>query len=185
MAIDTKELLKKSLEESIKESSEGFSAEEKAKCEVLMKKMIDEEITPQDAMGLDKTFLEQIYATALTFFQAGKYQKAEGMYRILMTLNPLDERFPMATAACLHKLNKYEEAIQYYGLTSAITPNDPLPFFYSSDCFIKCDAIVEAAVMLKLVLQRVNNQPQYAILKERAERSLESSENEINGGGDL
>jgi len=175
MTATTRELIKSSLAEV----SKGYSLQEKAKCEELMTKIVEQEMAPKDAMGLNETFLDEIYEMASNFFKAGKYEKAEGMYRILMILEPLEPRYPMAVATCLHRLKKYVEAIQYYSLTSVIDENDPLPYYYSSDCFYKFGQIAESAFVLKIMLQKLSDHPEYAKLKARAEESLKSLEDEM------
>lgn len=174
-ATTTKELIKSTLEEV----SKDYSPEEKAKCEELMNKIVLQDMAPKDAMGLNEIFLDEIYNLAGSFFKAGKYEKAEGIYRILMTLDPLEPRYPMAVASCHHRLKNYVEAIQYYSLASVIDEKDPLPYYYSSDCFYKDGHIAESAFVLKIMLQKLGDSPEHASLKARGEASLKSLEDEM------
>lgn len=177
MGTTIRELVKNSVEGI----SENSSLEDKAKAEELLIKVLEENMLPKDAMGLDDAFLEKMYGDAYVFFQAGKYEKAMGMYRILMLLNPLDARHPRALASCYHRLKNYFAAIMYYGLASSLDPSDPLPYYHASDCLIHQGNEGMALVLLKTMVEKMGNDPKYVVLKERVEQSVKALEDEIKG----
>lgn len=177
MGTTIRELVKSSVEEVSKNTSQA----DKAKSEELLIKVLEQNMLPKDAMGLDDAFLEKIYADGYNFFKAGQYEKAMGIYRILMLLNPLDARHPMALASCYHRLKNYYEAMLYYGLSNELDEKNPLPLYHASDCMIKLGNKKEALILLKAMLQKMGNNPKYVILKERVEQSIKPLEEEIKG----
>ncbi len=173
--------IREAVKSSVKEAPQKCSSADKAKGEELLIKILEQNMLPKDAMGLDDAFLEKIYADAYVYFQAGKYEKAMQFYRILMLLNPLDARHPMAMASCYHRLKNHFAAIQYYGLSSSLDPSNPLPYYHASDCLIHQGNTGMAVILLKTMLEQIGNDPKHAVLKERVEQSIKPLEDEVKG----
>lgn len=174
MEANIKELIK----ESIKASSSDATEAEKKMDEQVLTKIIEQKMSPREAMGFDKEFFEGIYAYAYNLFQSGNYQKAGDTYRILMSLEPKDARLPMGLGSCLHHLKKYEEAIPYYIQSGSLDPSDPAPYYHASHCFKQMNNLIGEAVMLQMMLEKLGD-AKHELVKSQITRSLEELKEKI------
>ncbi|HRD55390.1 MAG TPA: SycD/LcrH family type III secretion system chaperone [Parachlamydiaceae bacterium] len=173
MEID--DLIKQSVDKFSKKYPEIDPEEGKA----VLTKIMKDHMSPKDAMGFNPDFFESVYVIAYNLFQAGKYEEATGILRLLVFFDPKNAAFSMALASSLHKQKEYMEAIQSYIATTLLDKATPFPFFHASDCFLKENNLPGAIIMLKMMLKRIANQPKYAALKEKAELSISSLEKEL------
>jgi type III secretion system low calcium response chaperone LcrH/SycD len=170
-----KDLIKKSVDENFVEAS-GI---DKKKFEEVLTEMVEGGSTLKKAAGINDQFINQIYAYAYNLFQGGKYEKAQEGFETLRLLDPKNALYTFSAAACLHKLQKYHEAIQYYMCAGIINDNDPIPYYHASDCFLKLDNKYGAVFMLTHALLHLKDTPENAIFKERLEQSIKSLEKEM------
>jgi type III secretion system low calcium response chaperone LcrH/SycD len=142
-------------------------------------KMLLEGMTPKDAMGVSSSYMENVYAQAYRLYNTGKYTEAAHLFRILIMLNAMEPKYLLGLAACFHMLKEYYNAIQSYTMCIAIDPENPIPHYHSSDCFIQMKDYLSAMICLELVIDRVRDKPEYAKMKERALLSLESLKKQL------
>jgi type III secretion system low calcium response chaperone LcrH/SycD len=142
-------------------------------------KMLKQGMTPKDAMGLTSGYLENIYAQAYRLYNTGKYTEATHLFRILVMLNAMEPKYMLGLAACFHMLKEYFNAIQTYTMCSALDPQNPIPHYHSSDCFIQMKEYLSAMICLELAIERAGDKPEYAKMKERALLSLESLKKQV------
>lgn len=140
----------------------------------LADKMLNQNMTPQEAMGLSPAYLENIYSQAFSLYNTGKYIEAAHLFRILIMYNPMESKYMMGLAACLHLLKEWENAIQMYTMCSALDPQNPIPHYHSSDCFIQMQDDLSAMLCLELAIERANDKAEFSKMKERALLSLEN-----------
>lgn len=137
-------------------------------------KILEQGMTPKDAIGLSSGYLENVYAQAYRLYNTGKYAEATHLFRILIMLNAMEPKYILGLAACFHMLKEYFNAIQTYTMCSALDPQNPIPHYHSSDCFIQMKEYLSAMICLELAIERAGDKPEYAKMKERAQLSLES-----------
>ncbi len=94
-------------------------------------------------------------------------------------LNAMEPKYTLGLAACFHMLKEYYNAIQTYTMSAALDPENPVPHYHSSDCFIQMKDYLSAMICLELAISKAGNKPEYAKMKERAQLSLESLKNQI------
>jgi len=140
----------------------------------LTDKMGKEGMSPKEAMGLSGSYLENLYAQAYRLYNTGKYSEATHLFRLLVMFNALEPKYMLGLAACLHMMKEYVSAIQTYTLCSALDPNNPIPHYHSSDCFIQMKEHLSAMLCLELAIESCSDNKDYAKMKERAQMSLES-----------
>jgi type III secretion system low calcium response chaperone LcrH/SycD len=140
----------------------------------VMGRMFNEGMTPKDAMGVNSNILENVYAQAYRLYNTGKYIEAVHLFRVLILMDVTEPKYVLGLAACFHMMKEYKNAIQTYTVCSAIDPNTPIPYYHSSDCFIQMKDYLSAMLCLQLTIDKCQNKPEFAKIKERAVLSLES-----------
>lgn len=146
----------------------------------LSNKMLLQGIAPKEALGVSDSYLENIYAQAYRLYNTGKYAEAIHLFRILIMLNAMEPKYMLGLAACFHMLKEYQNAIQMYTMCTALDPKNPLPHYHSSDCFLQLQDFLSAMLCLELTVERADNKPEYAKMKERAQMSLQSLKEQIS-----
>lgn len=146
----------------------------------LSHKMMRQGLTTREATGLDSQLLEGFYAQAYRLYNTGKYADAGQLFRSLILLNSMETKYILGLAACFHMLKEYENAIKTYTSCSLIDPHDPLPYYHSSDCYVKLKDNLSAMLYLEMTINAAGNRPEFAKIKERAALSLEGLKNGDN-----
>lgn len=136
----------------------------------------------KDILGVSDESAESVYGQAYLLYNTGRYRDAAEIFRLLIMLNSTEAKYLMGLAACYHMLKEYQSAASTYNLVSIIDPNNPIPFFHASDCYIQIGDKVTAAVMLEMAIQRANNKNEFATLLERAKITLEAIKKDISKG---
>jgi type III secretion system low calcium response chaperone LcrH/SycD len=168
----------------MKKEAMNLSGENKQEVEnsfdELTEKIFRKGMLPKDAMGINSNMLEGIYAQAYRLYNTGKYIEAAHLFRMLILLSSTESKYVLGLAACLHMLKEYKNAIQTYTMCTVLDPQNPIPYYHSSDCFIQMKDYLSAMVCLELAVQKSANKPEYSKLKERALLSLESIKKQQN-----
>lgn len=133
----------------------------------------------KDIIGLTDQSAESIYSQAYLLYNTGRYRDASEIFRLLIMLNSTEPKYLMGLAACFHMLKEYASAGTTYTLVSIIDPENPIPFFHNSDCYLQVGNKTSAAVMLEMAIKRAADKPEYATLKQRAEITLEALKKEL------
>lgn len=131
-------------------------------------------ILPKDALGMDDQMLEAIYGQAYRLYNTGKYAESGQIFRLLVMVNSMEPKYSMGLAACFHMLKEYKNAIDTYTLSSIIDPENPIPQYHISDCYIKLEDELSAIVALKMAIKRAGKDPQFQTLVDRAKMTIES-----------
>ena len=114
-----------------------------------------------------------IYALAYNLFRAGKFAEAAEYYKVLLLLDPFRPSFSMALGACYHRIKKYDFAAILYMQASLFDNTDPLPFFYTYDCFMHLNDSESAILMLPNVIERAGESDKYKAIKQKAQLLLD------------
>ena len=162
-------------EDSLPESKKSFTD--------LIDKILTKGMLPKDAMGLNNQVLEGIYAQAYRLYNTGKYGEAIHLFRMLILLNSKESKYALGLAACFHMLKEYQNAAQTYIMCSVLDPHSPIPYYHSSDCFIQMKDEISAMLCLELAIQKAQDKPEFAKLRERALLSLESIQKQQQSSG--
>lgn len=141
--------------------------QEKGKYAETLKRIVEEKVSPKEALGITPETLEGWYTIGHRLYLSGKYKEAL-YYFVLLAEIDLKPRYVMGMGACLQMQKKYEEASDNYHLCSYLDREDPLPFYYASDCYSKLNQPESAFLALELTIARAGDNPKYAKIKERA-----------------
>jgi type III secretion system low calcium response chaperone LcrH/SycD len=168
------------LDEQIKLAVEELSDEKNLtkgqaiKLQKALREAIENGTSPQEALGITKGAVEMIYAHAYRLYQGAKYKDAGYIFHFLQSLNPKDYRFYLGMGACLHRLENYQTAAFMYDIAGALDKENPMPYYYSSDCRIKMGHFNAAIGLLQLVTERCKDNPQYSAILDRALMTINS-----------
>ncbi len=119
--------------------------------------------------GITKEKLENIYTTAYNLYNAGKYQKAINLFRMLAYYNQFDKRAWLGIAGSAEMLKDYYGAIAAYSSASFLDPEDPLPALHAFDCHFALKNYPQALSALEAVLLLSSKKTEYKEIRKRAE----------------
>lgn len=148
---------------------------EKAAQQVLQKGLM-----PKDTMGLSDQMVEGIYAQAYRLYQTGRYNDAIQMFRLLIMINSTESKYSLGLAACFHMLKEYKNAADTYTVCGIIDPENPIPHYHASDCYLQMKDNVSAIIALEIAVKRAGDKPEFKTLKDRALLTIESLKKEIS-----
>lgn len=135
--------------------------------------------TAKDVLGLTDAMVEGIYGQAYRLYNTGKFRDASQIFRLLLMLNATEVKYAMGLAACYHMLKEYQTAIGAYTMVSVIDPNNPIPFYHVSDCYIKTGDNLSAIVALDMAIKRCGEKPEFRTIKDRATMTIEGLKKEL------
>lgn len=147
--------------------------------ETLCDNIVKKGMLPKDALGLSDAVVEGIYAQAYRLYNTGKYSEASHLFRMLVMLNTTESKYILGLAACFHMLKEYLNAVQTYSMCSILDPENPIPHYHASDCYVQMKDNLSAIIALDLTVQRAGNKPEYSKIKERALLTIESLKNSL------
>lgn len=139
--------------------------------------------TTKDALGLTDAMVEGIYGQAYRLYNTGKYRDACQIFRLLLMINATEVKYAMGFAACFHMLKEYDAAVGAYNMVTVIDPNNPIPFYHISDCYIKLGDPLSAKVALDMAVKRAGEKPEFRTIKDRALMTIEGLKKELAAQG--
>jgi type III secretion system low calcium response chaperone LcrH/SycD len=165
-------------DEAVKQAGDALKQTEKS-LEELADKILRQGMLPKDAIGLDDVAMEGIYAQAYRLYNTGKYLEASQLFRILTMLNTTEPKYTLGLAACFHMVKEYKNAAQTYTMCGILDPENPIPHYHASDCYLNMGDKLSALISLELAVKRAGEKPEYAKLKDRALLSIEALKKEL------
>lgn len=145
------------------------------------KELLQKGQVPKDLLGMNDAMMEGIYGQGYRLYNTGKYRDASQLFRLLIMLNASEPKYIMGLAACFHMLKEYKSAVETYLIAAMVEPDNPVPHFHSSDCYMQMNNNISALVALEMAVKRAGKKPQYATLKDRALLTIQSLKKDISG----
>lgn len=166
--------------DSIGQTSEEETKKHSDAYEKTAERIVQKGLMPKDIIGLSDQMVEGIYGQAYRMYQTGRYTDASQLFRLLVMINSNEAKYLLGLAACFHMLKEYKAATETYAVCAIIDPNNPIPHYHCSDCFIQLNDKISAMIALELAVQRAGDKPEYKNLKDRATLTIESLKKELN-----
>lgn len=163
--------------------AEGETPKVEKGVEALYENIFEKGMMPKDALGIQESDTESLYAQGYQLYNMGKYKDARNVFASLLMIDPIEPRFMFGHAACSHMLEEYETAADMYTHQAMVSPDDPVPYYHAADCYIKIADPFSAEVALNLVIKRSQNRPEFAMIKERAEMTVKKLSEELQTEG--
>jgi secretion system chaperone SscA len=129
--------------------------------------------TFRDFTQLTPESMEVIYMVAYNHYNAGKYDEAEKIFRLLAMLNHFERKYWKGLGAAREAQKKYEEALQAYGYLGITDVHDPYPPFQAAKCFVALAKPAEAEAALRAVVFNTTEKPEHAQLHQQAKALLD------------
>ncbi len=127
-----------------------------------------------DVCNVSDTQIESLYALAYNLYTSGNFEDASTVFQALCLYRHKDVRFWMGLGGCRQALGDYKPAIDAYGMAGAVALlEDPQPFLFGAQCYLKLGDKVSAADALKGVLTLGDeSNPAHASCHEKAKALL-------------
>lgn len=167
------------IRKAVEEISQGLEPDQVKKLEKIASKVVGPGFPPKDAMGLSDQMIEGIYAQAYQLYNTGKYKEASQLFRLLIMLNGAEFKYALGMAACYHMAKDYEAAVTLYTTCGLLDPNNPIPHYHASDCYLQMNDKVSALIALEMAVKRSGAKSEFTQLKDRALMTIESLRKEI------
>jgi type III secretion system low calcium response chaperone LcrH/SycD len=142
--------------------------EAEGQLQLAMEYAMKKEIMPKTALKISDETMEAIYSQAYALYNQGKYKEASYVFRFLMLLDLSTSKYVLGIAACLHRMKDFANAANLYFLAAALDPENPIPHYHATDCYIQLGFPALAIIALQMAINTCGDKPQYQVLKERA-----------------
>lgn len=176
----------KSDQKEIKKAAAGVSKEiykqSGKEYKELLEKTAKSAAIPKTLLGLSDEMVEGIYSQAYRLYNTGRYEDAAELFRMLVMINATEAKYILGLAACYHMLKDYNGAVETYAICATLDPESPIPFYHSSDCYIQMNDPLSATIALEMAVKRAGDNPEFQVLKERAQLTIESLQKEQKSG---
>ena len=167
------------IKRSTAELATNLGKEKAQEIKVASDRVVKEGVMPKDMMGLSDAMVEGIYGQAYRLYNTGKYKDASQLFRLLIMLNSTEGKYAIGLGACFHMLKEYKNAISTYSICGVIDPENPIPHYHASDCYIHMNDPVSAMIALEMAIKRAEGKAEYQTLKDRAALTIEGLKKEI------
>ena len=148
------------------------TAQDRQEVSDLMSRFYGNARTMRDFTELTPESMEVIYTLAYNFYNAGKYDEAEKIFRFLANLDHFERKYWKGLGASREGLQKFAEALQVYGYLGMMDIHDPYPALQAAKCFIALGKTAEAVSGLRAAAFNSENRPEHAELHEQATAML-------------
>jgi len=145
----------------------------------IAKNAVKKGLSPKEVLGLNDSMVEGIYGQAYRLYNTGRYKDASQIFRMLIMINAAEPKYTMGLAACLHMMKDYPQAVKLYTVCGLLDPNNPIPYYHASDCYLQMNDQTSALISLEMAVKRAGEKPEYQTLKDRALMTIESLKKEL------
>lgn len=173
------EELREHIKSAVRKLGPEVSKQQKIDHGKLLVNIFEKGMSPKEAMEISDEEIAQIYSFAYHQFSAGKFEEARELFKMLLTLEPINADFATALGVCHHRLKDYEYAVQCYMLATLFDAENPVPLFYAYDCFTNLGNEFAAGAMLCNVIKLAGDKPEYEHIKNDAQLRLDQLEKKI------
>lgn len=123
----------------------------------------------QEMISLPWPFMDRVYRLANRVYEEDRFQDALDLYLFLRVLNAAVFEYWVGEATSLQALEKYLEAIQGYGFSLFLQPENPIPFYQMAICLLYINEQESAKIALETCIKYAMEQkPNYDALLEDA-----------------
>lgn len=124
----------------------------------------------KDEGAIPEGFMEGIYSFSYDFYQKGKLDEAEAIFKFLCLYDFYNVDYIMGLAAVKQLKRQYQPAIDFYALAYLNAKKDYRPVFYAGQCNLSLGDKEKAKYCFDQVSKNINDES----IKERALIYLES-----------
>jgi len=126
--------------------------------------------TLKDIQGVPDHMMNGIYSYAYSFYQNGRLDEAEKIFRFLCIYDFYNPEYIMGMAAVYQLKKQYHQAADLYAVAFAQAKNDYRPMFHSGQCQLALRRIHKAKQCFEIVIANSNDDA----LKQKAQAYLDA-----------
>lgn len=116
--------------------------------------------------------IDGIHAYAYEFYEQGRLDEAEALFRFLCLYDFYNADYTMGLAVVFQLQGRHRQAVDLYGVAMRLGFSDPSPVFHAGQCFLKLGEIEDARECFAYATTESTDE----VLKERAATYLASLE---------
>lgn len=124
----------------------------------------------KDVSNIPEGFMEGIYSFAYDFYQKGKLDEAEAIFKFLCLYDFYNVDYIMGLAAVKQLKKQYQAAVDLYALAYLNGKNDYRPVFYAGQCNLSLGEKEKAKYCFTQVYENIQD----SVIKDKANTYLES-----------
>ncbi|CCB92071.1 type III secretion specific chlamydia chaperone 2 [Waddlia chondrophila 2032/99] len=175
----TEEMVENFIDEKLEQFKGKLNQEELEMQRQALKEVFIKGRPPRHAMGISPDFMNVLYAFAYNAYNAGKYEDAHNTFKMLNFLEPLTPKYLHGLAASLHKMKKYNEAVEMYFTLAMVEEESPVPYFHIADCYEKLGNPGGILIGLGGAISRCGEESKYAKIKQRCYAMMSKTKQEM------
>lgn len=100
------------------------------------KKILSEDMdTIRELKGITDGEMEAVYSLGFNFYNTGRYDEAEKIFKFLVLFDHLNPKYWTAIGALQQVRKDYDTAVTSYSFASFLDLSDPKPQFHAAECF--------------------------------------------------
>ena len=92
--------------------------------------------TVREMKGITDAEMEAIYSMGFSFYNTGRYDDAEKVFRFLVLFDHLNAKYWAGLGAVQQVKKLYGDAVASYGYASFLDLGNPKPQYYAAECFL-------------------------------------------------
>lgn len=132
-------------------------------------KMQTENKSFKEVLGVNDSFLEQIYSLARGHYEQGNYKEALSLFYVLTFSDPTNFDYAFGYASTCHQMKDFNKALLAFTIALGLeTKESPEIVYYIADCLLHLNMPKEADEALVVVIERCQNKREYHVMKEEA-----------------
>ena len=107
-------------------------------------KMLEQGATLGDIRGITPQQLKAVYNMGLGFYNTGRYDDADKVFRFLVLFDHLEAKYWIALGAVQQVKRNFQGAVMSYGYGSFLDLHNPKPQYYAAECYLAMGDIENA-----------------------------------------
>lgn len=92
--------------------------------------------TLKDLRGFDDAQMETIYSLGFNFYQTGRYEDAEKVFKLLTLLDYSEVKYWLGFGAVQQAQRKFDQAVKSYAMGMMIDMHEPRLAYHAAECYI-------------------------------------------------
>ena len=127
-----------------------------------------------ESCGLGPKDVEAVYSVGYTYYQVGRFEEAEDLFRFVTVMDSLDPKYGYALASTLQAERKFEEADKVYCALAPIDITNPAIYNGIAECRIARGDKSGARDAFEALIKAVKpDTPERKAAVEKAQRMIE------------
>ena len=127
-----------------------------------------------ESCGITPDEVEAVYSLGYTYYQVGRLEDAETLFRFVTVMDGFDTKYGYALASTLQAEHKFADAAELYGTLVPIDSTNPAIYSGLAECRVALGDKKGAQAAFEALVKAVKpDTPERKAAVERAERMIE------------